>query len=68
MFMYMWCIGAAVIIAIVVLPKILEPLIGSQRPDYESLEDDEGTVEWPLEKASKPINCVDFFQKEVAWN
>jgi len=31
----MWIIGAAVIVAIVVLPKILELLIGSQRPDYE---------------------------------
>ena len=43
--MYMWCIGASVIIVIVVLPKILELLIGSQRTDYESLEDDKGTAE-----------------------
>ena len=33
----MWIIGGAVIIAIVVLPKILELLVGSQRPDYEDL-------------------------------
>jgi hypothetical protein len=41
--MYMWCIGGAVIVAIVVLPKILELLIGSHRTEYESsvIEDDE---------------------------
>jgi hypothetical protein len=36
--MYMWCVGGCVVAAIVMLPKILELLIGSQRPDYESLE------------------------------
>ena len=44
--MYMWCIGAVVIIAIVVLPKILELLIGSQRPDYENPgQKDDGTAD-----------------------
>ena len=44
--MYMWCIGGAVIVAIVVLPKILELLIGSQRTDYENLgQEDESTAD-----------------------
>jgi len=41
--MGMWIIGGGVIIAIVILPKILEFLVGSQRPDYEdmpSVDDD----------------------------
>lgn len=40
--MYMWCVGGGVIAAIVVLPKILELLIGSQRTEYENsaIEDD----------------------------
>ena len=41
--MYMWCIGAGVIVAIVVLPKILELLVGSQRPDYERSELEDGS-------------------------
>lgn len=39
--MYMWCLGAGVIVAIVVLPKILELIIGSKRSGYESLEQEE---------------------------
>jgi len=35
--MDLWNIGGAVIFAIVMLPKILELLIGSQRPDYEDV-------------------------------
>ena len=35
--MGMWIIGGAVIIAVVMLPKILELLVGSQRPGYEDL-------------------------------
>ena len=42
--MYMWCIGAAVIIAIVLLPKIYEFLIGSQQREYENLEQKEDSV------------------------
>ena len=38
--MYMWVIGGAVIVAIVILPKILELLIGSQQADYEKSEVD----------------------------
>lgn len=30
----MWIIGAAVLAAIIILPKILELLIGSRRPEY----------------------------------
>jgi len=33
--MGMWIIGGAVILVIVVLPKILELLIGSKQPEYE---------------------------------
>jgi hypothetical protein len=40
----MWCIGGAVIVAIVVLPKILELLIGSQRPEYEDLEQEDDST------------------------
>jgi hypothetical protein len=44
--MGLWCIGGAVILVIVVLPKIIEFLIGSQRPEYESWEpEDDGTAE-----------------------
>lgn len=39
--MYMWCIGGAVILAIVLLPKILELLVGSQRPEYDELNPDD---------------------------
>jgi hypothetical protein len=35
--MGLWIIGGDVIFAIVMLPKILELLIESQRPDYEDV-------------------------------
>jgi hypothetical protein len=42
----MWCIGAAVIVVIVVLPKILEILIGSQRTGYENWgQEDDSTAD-----------------------
>ncbi len=31
----MWIIGGGIIVVIVLLPKILELLIGSGQPDYE---------------------------------
>ena len=38
--MYMWVIGGAVIVTIIILPKILELLIGSQQAEYEKSEKD----------------------------
>lgn len=38
--MYMWCIGAGVIVAVILLPKILELLVGSQRPDYTKTDEE----------------------------
>ena len=38
--MGMWIIGGAVIIAIVMLPKVLEFLVGSQPEDYEDAASD----------------------------
>jgi hypothetical protein len=41
----MWIIGGAVIIVLVLLPKILELLIGSQKPSYgeSNSEDEQGS-------------------------
>lgn len=42
--MWMWIIGPAVIIVIVVLPKILELIIGSKRDEYDTpKQEDEKT-------------------------
>lgn len=47
--MYMWCLGGAVIVAIVVLPKILEILIGSQRTEYENSNNEDIKKDYRIE-------------------